>query len=108
MKREFAKAFILVDNSEDGTVQNIAMFNDYEEANRAARAAYGDDAFAEEYKWLVQTGDRCHKGIFYTVDGDVEEPAEYIPTDSEQIFLLSNENAELTIALADLIGGVSE
>ena len=50
----------------------------------------------------------CHKGIFYTVDGDMEEPAEYIPTDSEQISQLSNENAELTIALADLIGGVSE
>ena len=39
MKREFAKAYILVDTMKEGTVQNIAMFNDYEEANRAAMAA---------------------------------------------------------------------
>ena len=107
MKREFAKAYILVDKISDGIVQNVAMFNDYEEANRAAMAAYGDEAFAEEYKWLVQAGDRYRNGIFYTVAGDVEEPAEYIPTDSEQIMRLSQENAELTMALADMIGGVS-
>lgn len=64
MKREFAKAYILVDTMKEGTVQNIAMFNDYEEANRAAMAAYGDEAFAEEYKWLVQAGDRYRNGIF--------------------------------------------
>lgn len=107
MKRELAKAYILVDKISDGIVQNVAMFNDYEEANRAARAAYGDEAFAEEYKWLVQAGDRYRNGIFYTVAGDVEEPAEYIPTDSEQISFLRQENAELTLALADVIGGVS-
>lgn len=58
MKREFAKAYILVDTMKEGTVQNIAMFNDYEEANRAAMAAYGDEAFAEEYKWHFLYGCR--------------------------------------------------
>ena len=31
MKREFAKPYIMVDNSPKGTIQNIAMFNDCEE-----------------------------------------------------------------------------
>lgn len=106
MKREFAKPYIMTDG--DGTVQNIAMFNDYEEANQVTRTIYGENAFAEEYKWLVQAGDKYKDGIFYTVDekGNAEL-AEYIPTDSEQISQLSQENAELTIVLADMIGGAS-
>ena len=108
MKREFAKPYIMVDNSPKGTIQNIAMFNDCEDANQITRAIYGDNAFAEEYKWLVQAGDIYKDGIFYTVDetGN-EEPAEYIPTDSERISQLSQENADLTIVLADMIGGAS-
>ncbi len=103
MKRELAKPYIMVDP--DGVVQNIAMCDNYEEANRVARAVYGDSAVADEYKWLVGIGDRYRDGIFYKVDGDVEEPAEYIPTEAEQIAQLAQTNDELTIAMADMIGG---
>lgn len=107
MKRELAIPFILVDKKENGTVKQISMFDNYEEANRVARAVYGDTAFAEEYRWFVQAGDKYRDKIFYTIDGDVEKPAEYIPADSEQINRLKQENADLTIALADIIGGAS-
>lgn len=103
MKRELAKPYIIVDT--DGTVQNIAMCDNYEEANQVARAVYGDAAFADEYKWLVQPGDKFRDGIFYTVSGDIEEPAEYIPTEQEQISQLTVANDELTVAMADMIGG---
>lgn len=91
MKRELAKPYIMIDP--EGTVQNIAMCDNYEEANQVARAVYGDTAFADEYKWLVQPGDRFRDGVFYTVDGDIEEPAEYIPTEEEQIIQLSAKNS---------------
>ena len=105
MKRELARPYIMVDP--EGTVQNIAMCDNYEEANQVARAVYGDAAFADEYKWLVQPGDRFRDGLFYTVDekGN-EEKAGYIPTEEEQITQLKAENNELTIAMADVIGGV--
>lgn len=93
MKREFAKPFIMVDGSPKGTVRNIAMFSSYEEANRVTRCIYGDTAFAEEYKWLVQADDIYRDGIFYTTDGEIENLADYIPTDSERIDTIIAENS---------------
>lgn len=104
MKRELSKPYIMVDS--DGTVQNIAMCDNYEEANQVARAVYGDEAFADEYKWLVGIGDKYRDGIFYTVDENGEKLAEYIPTEAEQISQLTQTNDALTIAMADMIGGV--
>lgn len=96
MKREFAKPFIMVDGRPEGTVKNIAMFDSYEDANHITRMVYGDTAFADEYKWLVQPGDKYRNGAFYTVDEDGnEESAEYIPTDTEQISQLTTNNQVL-------------
>ena len=51
---EISYAYIQVDG--DGAVQNIAMFENYEDANRITRAVYGDQAFAAEYRYAVRPG----------------------------------------------------
>ena len=110
---EISYAYIQVDG--DGAVQNIAMFENYEDANRITRAVYGDQAFAAEYRYAVRPGgvDRFHDGRFWTVAEDgTETEAEYIPTEQDKINALQAENAQLkaesndlTLAMAEMIGG---
>lgn len=110
---EISYAYIQVDGV--GTVQNIAMFENYEDANRITRAVYGDRAFAAEYRYAVRPGgiDRFHDGQFWHVkEYGIETEAEYIPTEQDKINLLQAENAqlrtesnELTLAMAEMIGG---
>lgn len=110
---EISYAYIMVDG--DGAVQNIAMFENYEDANVITRAVYGDNAFAAEYCYAVRPGglDRFHDGRFWIVNEEgFETEAEYIPTDQDKINMLENENNrlkresdELTLALAEMIGG---
>ena len=112
---EISYAYIQVDG--DGAVQNIAIFENYEDANRITRAVYGDQAFAAEYRYAVRPGgvDRFHDGRFWRVESDgTEAEAEYIPTDQDKINMLQAENMqlkeesnELTLVMAELIGGVS-
>lgn len=112
---EISYAYIQVDSN--GTVQNIAMFENYEDANRITRAVYGNQAFAAEYRYAVRPGgvDRFHDGRFWTVsENGAETEAEYIPSDQDKINMLQAENEqlkkesnELTLAMAELIGGVS-
>lgn len=107
MLREFAKPYIIVDNIENGTVLNIAMFDSYEDANRVARLAYNENAFAEEYRWLVGIGDKYHDGKFWNVipaeDGESDEKeAQYINTDQEDIASLKANNEEFTLAMAEM------
>ena len=92
---EISYAYIQVDG--DGAVQNIAMFENYEDANRITRAVYGDQAFAAEYRYAVRPGgvDRFHDGRFWTVAEDgTETEAEYIPTEQDKI------NAYMTLYTA--------
>ena len=110
---EISYAYIQVDG--DGAVQNIAMFENYEAANRFTRAVYGDQAFAAEYRYAVRPGgvDRFHDGRFWRVEEDgTETEAEYIPTEQDKINELKAENMrlkaesnELTLAMAEMIGG---
>lgn len=88
----------------DGVVQNVVVAYSYEDANRVARAVYGDDAFAVDcLQYPCEIGDKYIDGLFYKADGIT--PIEYIPTQEQQVKQLQRENAELTLALADMIGG---
>ena len=108
---EISYAYIQVDGA--GAVQNIAMFENYEDANRITRAVYGDQA--AEYRYAVRPGgvDRFHDGRFWRVEEDgTETEAEHIPTEQDKISALQAENAqlkaesnELTLAMAEMIGG---
>ena len=109
MLREFAKPYIIVDNIENGTVLNIAMFDSYEDANRVARLAYNGNAFAEEYRWLVGIGDKYHDGKFWNVipseeeEGEpTEKEAQYINTDQENNAELKANQEEATLAMAEI------
>ncbi len=89
----------------DGVVQNVVVAYSYEDANRVARAVYGNDAIAVDcLQYPCEIGDKYIDGVFYKADGIT--PIEYIPTQEQQVKQLQRENAELTLALADMIGGV--
>lgn len=109
MIREFARPYIIVDDATTGTVMNVAMFDSYEDANRVARLAYNENAFAEEYKWLVAAGDTYHDGKFWnkmpaddTHEEEWEQEAEYIPSDEENIQTLQSAQEEQTLAMAEV------
>ncbi|ANU47769.1 hypothetical protein ADH76_18680 [Enterocloster clostridioformis] len=86
------------------TVQNVVVAYNYEEVNRITRCVYGDDAFAVDcLQYPCEIGDKYINGVFYKADGIT--PIEYIPTQEQQVAQLRRENAELTLALADMIGG---
>lgn len=124
MKRDFA---LIKPNTETGEheVQAITLFGNPTEADMAARAIYGATAYAKESSlYDVQLPAIVKDGVFYNVEtkedknehGEVdivrvgETPAEYIPTEAEQIAELARKNAELkevidTLVL-DALGGV--
>ena len=100
MKREFKYPYIMLDS--EGTVQNIAMFDNYEDANQITRACYGDGSYAEAYKYGVALGDKHIDGIFYVVneDGSLTQ-ADYIPDDADNINMLKSELTETQLALCE-------
>ena len=100
MIREFAKPYIMLDK--DGYVYNIEMHTSYEEANQFARNVYGNDAAADEYRYLVQIGDVKKEGIYYNIDENgALTVAEYIPSDEEKINQLELANATLSDQLTE-------
>lgn len=124
MKRDFA---LIKPNTETGEheVQVITLFGTPTEADMAARAIYGATAYAKESsQYDVQLPAIVKDGTFHNLKtkemrdeqgkltyvriGDA--PAEYIPTEAEQIGELTRKNAELkevidTLVL-DALGGV--
>lgn len=88
----------------DKEIKNIIVCDNYEMANRLARAAYGDEAFAVDcLQYSCGTGDRYHDGIFWRVDeagNEIEIP--YIPTQEQQVCSLSIAQEEVTETLVDL------
>ena len=96
----------------NNTVTQVGVAFSYEDANRVARCVYGDNAFAVNCTYCpCEEGDTYIDGTFYDINGTVRA---WLPTpeqESTQLMfaslLLKQENQELTIALADIIGGVS-
>lgn len=100
MIREFAKPYIMLDK--EGCVYNIEMHTSYEEANQFARSVYGNDAAADEYRYLVQIGDVKKDGVYYNVgENGVLTMAEYIPSDEEKIDQLELANTTLSDQLTE-------
>ncbi|WP_027642408.1 hypothetical protein [Enterocloster clostridioformis] len=87
----------------DETVQNVVV-GQYEETNRVARCVYGDNAFAVDcLQYPCEIGDRYINGVFYKSDGVTQ--IDRLPTDRDEIQQLTEDNAQLTVAMADMIGG---
>ena len=117
MKRDFA---LVKPNPETGEheVQAITLFGNPTEADMAARAIYGATAYAKESsQYDVQLPCTVKDGVFHNIKkkemrneqgeltyvriGDV--PAEYIPTEAEQIGELKRRNEELEEVLDQLV-----
>ena len=92
----------------EGTVQNVMVCENYELANYLTRCTYGDEAFAVDcLQYPCSIGDKYHDNKFYKVSEDGEETEiEYVPTQEQQVATLQSLNDEMTIAMADILGGV--
>ena len=101
------QVYAIIDS--DGLVQNVMVCENYEEANRIARAVYGDEAIAVDcLQSPCGPGDRYHDGRFWQVgEGGQETEIAYVPTQEQQVAVLQTENNDLTLALAEMIGGVT-
>lgn len=124
MKRDFA---LIKPNEKTGEheVQAVTLFENPTDADMTARKIYGPEAYAKESsRYVLRMPSIVKDGVFYNVEtkedknehGEVEivrvgeTPAEYIPTEAEQIAELTRKNAELkevidTLVL-DALGGV--
>lgn len=94
----------------EGEVKNIMICDNYPMANYLTKCVYGQDAYAVDcLQYPCNIGDKYHDGLFWRVDEMTGEETviKYVPTQEQQIEILRAENNELTIALADLIGGAS-
>lgn len=117
MKRDFA---LVKPNEKTGEheVMTITLFDNPTEADMAARAIYGLSSYAKESsQYDVQLPAIVKDGTFHNIKkkemrneqgeltyvriGDV--PAEYIPTEAEQIGELKRRNEELEEVLDQLV-----
>lgn len=91
----------------EGVVQNIMVCDNYELANYLARCTYGDEAFSVDcLQYRCSIGDKYHDGLFWHVEEDgTETEIAYVPTQEQQVAELQALNDELTIAMADMLGG---
>lgn len=89
------------------TVENIMVCDNYEEANRIARCAFGNEAIAVDcLQYPCSPGDRYHNGKFWHMGEDGQETEiTYVPTQEQQVAALQTLNNELTLAMAEMIGG---
>ena len=91
----------------DGEVKNIMVCDNYPTADYLTKCVYGDEAYAVDcLQYASGIGDRYHENQFFRVNDDGTETAiPYTPTQEQQVADLQAENEELTLAMADLIGG---
>lgn len=92
----------------EGEVKNVMVCENYPMADYLTKCTYGSEAFAVDcLQWPCRIGDRYHDGFFWRVDQDTGEESmiEYVPTQEQQVRELRAEKDELTLAMAELIGG---
>lgn len=99
------QVYAIVDS--EGTIQNIMVCDNYEEANMIARAAFGEGSSAVDcLQYPCQGGDKYHDGKFWHIEEDgTETEIAYVPTQEQQVAALQTLNNELTLAMAEMIGG---
>lgn len=95
---------------EDQIVQNLNCGENYEDANRLARAIFGDKGIAVDCtQWRCKIGDKYHDGVFWRIHEDgTEEALIPVPTEEQEISILKDENEKkaeeittLQLALCD-------
>ena len=81
--------------------------DNYEMANYISRCTYGENAFAvDSTQYGCSIGDKFHDNRFWRVNEDgTETEVPYILTAEEEVQILKTENNELTLIVADILGG---
>lgn len=100
----------------NGEVQNIIVCENYPTADYLAKCVYGDTAFAIGcLQYRCQVGDKYHDGQFWHVNEESgkEQAVPYEPTEEQKVEMLQiqnkaleDSNNELTLAMAEMIGGM--
>lgn len=88
----------------EGEVKNIFVCDNYPTADYLTKCTYGPEAFAvSALQYACGAGDKYHDGCFYRLDPDTGEEVQipYIPTQEQQVKVLSAENAALQQQLTD-------
>ena len=82
---------------ENSIVQNIAVVDNYEEANRLVKAIYGEKALAVDVaQWACKEGDIYRDSIFYRIQEDGSEVMlKPVMTQDQEIGVLREENNQL-------------
>lgn len=92
----------------EGEVKNIMVCENYPTADYITKCTYGSEAFAVDcLQYPCSAGDKYHDGCFWRVDSETGEETQlpYMPTQEQQIAVLTAENTELILAMAEMIGG---
>lgn len=91
----------------DGEVKNIIVCDNYPTADYLTKCVYGNEAFAVDcLQYACGIGDKYHNNQFFKIGEDGAESAiPCTPTQEQQVAALQADNNELTLAMADLIGG---
>lgn len=92
----------------NGKVANIIVCENYPTADHLTKCIYGNEAIAVDcLQYHCVIGDLYHDNMFWRIDEKTREEVqvEYVPTQEQQIAELKQENEELTLAMADMIGG---
>lgn len=92
----------------EGEVKNIMVCENYPVADYLTKCTYGPEAFAVDcLQYACSVGDKYHDGDFWRVALETGEETAIPPkpTQEQQVATLTAENAELTLAMAEMIGG---
>ena len=92
-------------------VQNVFVCENYEMANYIARASFGNEAFAVDcLQYPCAVGDAYRNGIFYRMNENtgVEFEIEYVPTQEEQVRMLTYELNTSNAIINALLGEEEE
>ena len=92
----------------EGEVKNVIVCENYPVANYLSKMIFGDTAFAVSVSHFpVSIGDKYHDDLFWRTDEETREDIVInpLPTQEQGIAQLKAENEELTLALAEIIGG---
>lgn len=92
----------------EGEVKNVMVCENYPMADYLTRCTYGPEAFAVDVlQYPVGVGHKYHDGFFWSIDEETKEEVQILPrpTQEQEVAALKAEKDELTIALADILGG---
>jgi len=92
----------------EGEVKNVMVCENYPVADYLTKMVFGDTAYAVNIsQYSVGISDKYHDNLFWRINKETGEEIiiNPLPTQEQEVAQLKAENEELTLALAEIIGG---